>query len=146
MSTTFFSDIRRLFSYLFDSYGFKVIKEEYYEEQFGDCLGVYQSHDLRMTFSRDRGQDLIDICALKDPNNDYDFRIICELIEKDTPGRDYGKLFSLEESAELMKEHFPTIIELFHERNYKDTRKHLKLLEEKWTQILYGKGSEDIGS
>jgi hypothetical protein len=138
MSTTFFTDIRRLFSYLFDSYGFKVIKEEYHEDQFGDCLGVYQSDALKITFSRDRGQDLIEVDALKDPHNSYDFRIICELIEKNTHGRDYGKLFSLEESAELMKEYFPAIIDLFHKRNYKNTRKQLKVLQEKWSRTILG--------
>lgn len=62
---TFWSLIKKYFSYLADDFGF--VDKEYYDAQYENFSVGYVAHDILISFSYDRGDVYIDITNLKDP-------------------------------------------------------------------------------
>lgn len=55
---------KRIFSSLFDKYGYIVDKYVYDEEEFGNYEIVFKINDIKLRLIRDRGQVFLDVSSV----------------------------------------------------------------------------------
>lgn len=68
---TFAERVKKHFNYLIDDYGFSVVAEKYDPEAFGNSLVDFQSRTTAVRVLLDKGQVLIDIRPLTDPQSSW---------------------------------------------------------------------------
>lgn len=124
MVDTSLAAVKKIFSYLFENYGFRLI-EKAESESFGNSYAVIESDDFRLQFIIDRGQSFVEISPYSEPREWFDLNIMRAYIL----GTDSLQIESPEELSEFLKCNYKKIKDLFSSDNILTTVAQLKQLE-----------------
>lgn len=138
--------IKELFHYLFEDYGFTVFSETYFES-FGNWVIVLLSNGCRIRFFEDRGEVSIAVGPLWSPADWqagpwFDLPIVIAYLtnEKDTWEYKSGSTAEqLERLAGLLRPSCDQICELFEEDVFQQRRRELESLEKQRYNQLWDK-------
>jgi hypothetical protein len=120
---------RKMYYFLLDKYGFKVIREVYYEHIFGNFIIDIESDAFCLRYYNDREILSIDIASLSNKDDWYALSFIKDLIyspgaiNADETVKDNDT--RINELNNFLKKDFAKIVELMNEANYPDTKKKL---------------------
>jgi hypothetical protein len=92
-------------SWLLRDCGFRFVRSEYHPERFGDSLAILESSALRMRVERDRGQVLVSLGPLSEPETLWGLISLCEVIH----ARSVEPTYRLDDLAELLRSNFPAL-------------------------------------
>jgi len=71
--------------WLFSELGFRTVSDSYDPEHFGNSLAVLESDAFRLRFVRDRGLVDLQVAALSQPDDWWDFKFTCEAVFGERP-------------------------------------------------------------
>jgi hypothetical protein len=120
---------QKLYQFLLDEYGFKVIREEYYEHIFGNFIIDLESIYFYLRYYNDREILSIDIASLSNKKDWFALSFIKDLIynpdaiDADETKRDNATRINLLNN--FLRKDFDKIADLMSETNYPDTQKRL---------------------
>jgi hypothetical protein len=108
------------------SAGFKLIEAEN-SKYFGDYYDTFANSVIAIRFSSSKSIMCVDVCNL---NNEewFDLSLVKALIHEE------GNLIEVttdKEYVQFLQQYLTQICNLFHDSNYRSTKKNLKSLEEK---------------
>lgn len=110
--------------------GFRVIREHCDAQAFGNVCVELRNRDLRLRFTRDRGQYFIDVAALNDEEWFGECTLLTFLGALDAAGQLIKERWaSAEHVAEAVAQRLPEIAAAFDSGKYVATRVSLKRLE-----------------
>jgi hypothetical protein len=83
----FFAQVRSSFSDLVENRHFRLVREEYWPDVFGNALVVFMSENLSLQVSRDGGDIRVDVGPrFLGSENFFDVKSVIEFLGKNRPG------------------------------------------------------------
>lgn len=93
--------------WLFREFGFRVVSSGFEPAHFGDSHVILQSDTLRLRFTRDRGQVLIDVGVTSEPEHWWGLIALCEVIRNAS----IQPRYKLDALASVLQENFSALAE-----------------------------------
>ncbi|MBS1912771.1 MAG: hypothetical protein JST22_12355 [Bacteroidetes bacterium] len=118
--------------WLFQEFGFRVVKERFDPEIFGNSYVTLESRSLRVRFVRDRGQIFADVASLSEPEAWWHMEHVCQLVV----GRNVESGFGLSELAALLRDNYSALADYLGPKFAETKRELTRRAEERKQAIL----------
>lgn len=118
----------------------KVIQESYDSQSFGNAEAIYDWGHLRLSFVRDRGQDILSLSSQRSPNNYYPFcdvsvmmgwEVLSEIINVIEP-------INLKKALSYIKKDFSELESSFSVNEISSTQSKLIKIAQKRVEVMFG--------
>ncbi|MGD2092869.1 MAG: hypothetical protein PVH61_42295 [Candidatus Aminicenantes bacterium] len=121
--------------YLFEKYGFRFVDSLYSKSFGGDAYVTLESESMRMIFTYDRAQLLLEFSSKKKKkSNLYSIDLISQFI---TGKVEYSALLDAR-YARFLLENMEKIVDAFSEENFEQTLTELNKLEKQRSKRMFG--------
>ncbi len=117
-----------------------LIDESYYPQSFGNAEAIFEVGGLILRFTRDKGQNFVDLASSHSPTHYYLFtdvsvamgwEILNDVINMDEP-------ISLNKALTYFKNNFNDLYRAFSDKEIMQTNAKIKDVENKFTKAMFG--------
>src|SRR4051812_32084875 len=120
--------------WLFEELGFRITYSDYDPMHFGDSDLILDSNNLRLRFTRDKGQVFLSLASRAEPEVWFGLWSLYEAIHQKTLG--IGEVsYALDDVCELLQQEFPALVEALGP-SFRETQIEIQRRQEERGRIL----------
>jgi hypothetical protein len=134
--------VKRAFPYLSGPNGFTVMEDQYYPDHFGNEVVVVESSNLRLRFTKDRGNVGAEIGSWAETEQWYPLSDVVDIVMRDSGGDEGKGPYDFDSLGSWLGRHLPRVLESLSGAQYKAMKESLERLAQARVKKLFERNIE----